>query len=162
MELATDGKGFDYQTVMDGRSLLPQLAGMEGHDEVYGEYFAEIATGPIFMVRKGRHKLILSDCDPTLCFDLTEDPKEKKNLAEDPAHGQAISTLIDEVRARWDIQTIKQRVIESQRRRHTIIPTLVKQNVSWDYEPKVRADQVYIRNNLELYEIERRSRFPLK
>ncbi|MDJ0955687.1 MAG: choline-sulfatase [Arenicellales bacterium] len=160
VELATDGKGIDYQTVMDGRSLLPQLSGAEGHDEVFGQYFAEFTTEPIFMVRKGPHKLIMSDADPTLCFDLREDPKEMHNLAEDPAHEQIIGALTDKVRSRWDTPSLKRWIIESQRRRHTIIPLLVKQNVSWDYQPKVRADQVYIRNNLELYEIERRSRFP--
>lgn len=160
VEFATDGKGIDFQTVMDGRSLLPQLSGAEGHDEVFGQYFAEITTEPIFMIRKGPDKLIMSDGDPPLCFNLHEDPEEIHNLAEDPAHKPVTSALIEEIRARGDMQAIKQRVVESQRRRHTIIPVLFKQNLSWDYQPKVQAGQVYIRNNLELYEIEHRSRFP--
>lgn len=160
VEFATDGRGVDFQTVMDGRSLLPQLAGAAGHDEAFGQYFAEITTEPIFMVRKGSHKLIASDSDPPLYYDLGEDPNELHNLANDPGHEQDAEAMLSEVQSRWDTQAIKQQVVESQRRRHVIIPTFVKQNLSWDYQPTVNADQVYIRNNLELYEIERRSRFP--
>ena len=54
------------------------------------------------------------------------------------------------------------RILESQRRRRTVTPTLLEQGVSWDHEPRVAASGAYIRNTMALYEIERRSRFPAK
>lgn len=160
VELATDGKGHDYQAVMDGRSLLPQLSGIDGHDEALGQYFAEITTEPIFMIRRGSKKLIAGDSDPPLYFDLESDPKELHNLADNPKYKTEVSTVVEEVRARWDVEAIKGRIIESQRRRHTIIPNLIEQNVSWDYQPETDASRTYIRNNSELYQIECRARFP--
>ena len=43
----------DWPTPIDGRSLLPHLAGSGGHDEVIGEYSAEGAIAPIVMIRRG-------------------------------------------------------------------------------------------------------------
>ena len=160
IEFATDGKGQDYQTVMDGRSLLPQLSGADGHDEVLGQYFAEITTEPLFMIRRGNKKLIASESDAPLYFDLQSDPTELHNLADDPVYEAELGALLNEIHDKWDVPAIKQRVVESQRRRHTVIPTALEQNLCWDYQPESNAGNAYIRNNLELYEIERRSRFP--
>lgn len=160
VELATDGRGHDYQTVMDGRSLLPQLSGADGHDEVLGQYSAEITNEPIFMIRRGKKKLIASDNDPPLYFDLGTDPAELHNLAKGPIHKAEVDSLLSEIHARWDVQSIKKRVIESQRRRHAIIQASIEQRICWDYQPEKNASETYIRNNLDLYEIERRSRFP--
>lgn len=160
VELATDGKGHDYQAIVDGRSVLPQLSGADGHDEMFGQYFAEITSEPMFMIRRGDYKFIAGGGDPPLYFNLQSDPSEMDNLANSEYHATQVQSLLDEVRARWDIEAIKRRIMESQRRRHTIIPTAVQQNVCWDYQPEVNAGETYIRNNLELYEIERRSRYP--
>ncbi len=160
VELATDGKGFEYHCTMDGRSLLPQLSGSRGHDEVIGQYLAELAVEPIFMVRKGAKKFVLSDGDAPMCFDLHADPRELNNIATGPAGGGNVDAIWEQIRSRWDVEGIRARILESQRRRRAVIPSLVKQTVSWDYEPRTDATRSYIRNNLELYEIERRSRFP--
>ena len=160
VDLATDGKGIEYQCTMDGRTLLPQLTSSHGHDEAIGQYTAEFATGPIFMVRKGSRKFILGEKDPPMLFDLDNDPGELDNLAADPAYGPSIAKLWDQIHASWDVEGMKTRILESQRRRRSVVPSLVRQGVSWDHEPRIDAARSYIRNNLELYEIERRSRFP--
>ena len=160
VDLATDGKGIEYQCTMDGRTLLPQLTSSHGHDEAIGQYTAEFATGPIFMVRKGSRKFILGEKDPPMLFDLDNDPGELDNLAADPAYGPSIAKLWDQIHASWDVEGMKTRILESQRRRRSVVPSLVRQGVSWDHEPRIDAARCYIRNNLELYEIERRSRFP--
>jgi choline-sulfatase len=160
VDLATDGRGLEFQCAMDGRSLVPQLSGSSGHDEAAGQYLAELTTEPIFMIRKANRKFVLSDGDAPMYFDMRRDPRELINLAEDPAHQAAVAGAWMEVRSRWDIPGIRARVLESQRRRRTVTPALVSQGVSWDHAPRIDASRCYIRNNLELYEIERRSRFP--
>lgn len=97
-----------------------------------------------------------------MLFDLDNDPHELNNLAADPVHEPDIGNLWNRIRERWDVEGIRTRVLESQRRRRTVVPSLVRQGVSWDYEPRTDAARSYIRNNLELYEIERRSRFPAR
>ena len=57
-EFARDGLARDYPTPIEGRSLLSHLSGSKGHDEVFGEYFAEGTTEPINMIRRGGKKLI--------------------------------------------------------------------------------------------------------
>ena len=95
-----------------------------------------------------------------MLFDLDNDPDELDNLAADPAYGPSIAKLWDQIHASWDVEGMKTRILESQRRRRSVVPSLVRQGVSWDHEPRIDAARSYIRNNLELYEIERRSRFP--
>ena len=43
---------------VDGRSLVPHLAGCGGHDEAVGEYLAEGAVAPLVMLRRGRWKFV--------------------------------------------------------------------------------------------------------
>jgi Arylsulfatase A and related enzymes len=52
-EIAGDGAAPDYAAPVDGRSLLPHIAGSGGHDEVLGEYFGEGAIAPLLMIRRG-------------------------------------------------------------------------------------------------------------
>ncbi len=49
-EIAGDGVAPDYAASIDGRSLLPHIAGSGGHDEVLGEYFGEGAIAPLLMI----------------------------------------------------------------------------------------------------------------
>ena len=52
VELA-GGTPADFATPLDGNSLVPQLAGGAGRDEVIGEYLAEGAIAPLVMIRRG-------------------------------------------------------------------------------------------------------------
>ncbi len=70
---------------LDGHSLVPQLAGKAGPDEVIGEYLAEGAIAPLVMIRRGRYKFVHSPVDPDQLYDLHEDPDELQNLAPDAA-----------------------------------------------------------------------------
>ena len=70
---------------VDGRSLAPHLRGAGGHDEAIGEYLAEGAIAPMVMIRRGAYKFIHSPVDPDQLFDLSRDPGERDNLADDPA-----------------------------------------------------------------------------
>lgn len=144
-----------------GRSLLPHLQGQGGHDEVIGEYLAEGAVAPIVMLRRGVHKFIHSPADPDQLYDLGADPHELRNLAADPAHQAALDAFRAEVRARWNLNLLHQRVLRSQAERR-----LVRDSESiglrrhWDYQPPQDASLRYIRNHLKLDDLEAKARFP--
>jgi len=156
VEMARDGKEANYATAIEGRSLLPHLSNAQGHDEAIGEYFGEGALAPIFMVRRGDKKVILSEPDPLQYFDLTSDPLETNNLeADDFANG-----VVDEIKSAYDTHALTERVLESQQRRRFLKGVMRKQEVSWDYQVREDASETYVRNHQPIYELEKKSRFP--
>ncbi|MCE3250565.1 MAG: choline-sulfatase, partial [Geminicoccaceae bacterium] len=120
----------------DGASLLPALEGSElGERTVLGEYLAEGALAPIFMIRRGVWKFVGSEPDPPLLYDLERDPL-------DPAGLRAA-------------------ILTSQRARRLAFGALMTgRHTAWDYQPPRDAAREYMRNHLDLNEVERRRRFP--
>jgi choline-sulfatase len=160
-EIAGDGKAPGYGVPIDGRSLLPHLSGSGGHDEALGEYFGEGAIAPLLMIRRGRHKYIRSKPDPEQLYDLAADPLERVNRASDPAEAETLAAFRAEALARWDEEALRAQVIASQRRRHLVAASMTKgQHTSWDYQPRRDASRSYMRNHLELDDLEYRSRLP--
>lgn len=146
---------------LDGRSLLPHLQGAGGHDEVIGEYTAEGTVSPLMMIRRGDFKFIYSEQDPCLLFDLANDPRELQDLMDSPAHANLVRDLLGEARARWDIPAITRQVLASQRRRRLVADALNRgTRRSWDHQPLVDASQQYMRNHIDLDDLERRARYP--
>ena len=160
VDMATDGRGVEYATPIEGRSLSPHLAGDAGHNEAVGEYFAEGTDTPLFMLRRESTKAIYSKKDPLQLFDLSNDPDEINNLAQDPAQQSAIQVIETEITQRYDIKALTERVLESQRRRALLKTVMQRQSLAWDHEPRERAGESYIRNSLPIYELEKRGRFP--
>lgn len=160
-EIAGDGKAPDYAAPLDGRSLMPHLAGTGGHDEVIGEYLGEGAVAPLFMIRRGRFKYVCSTPDPDQLFDLVADPQERVNLAADPAHADIVQGFRAEVARRWDSDRLRQAVVASQRRRRLVHAALMTgRHTPWDFQPFRDAAGQYMRNHLDLNDLERRSRLP--
>ncbi len=159
-ELASDGKACEYATPIEGRSLLPHLTHGDGHDEVVGEYFAEGAQEPLFMLRRGSHKLVHAQNDPPQYYDLATDPHEINNLAADPAHADSVKNLIDELDRRYDRAALTDRVIEIQQRRRFLKGVMRDHNISWDYQPPLDAANAWVRNTMPIYELEKKARFP--
>lgn len=146
---------------LDGRSLLPHLQGVGGHDEVIGEYTAEGTVSPLMMIRRGDFKFIYSEQDPCLLFDVKNDPRELENLMDSPAHANRVRDLLGEARARWDVPAITRQVLASQRRRRLVADALTHGTLkSWDHQPMVDASQQYMRNHIDLDDLERRARYP--
>ncbi|SEE32961.1 choline-sulfatase [Pseudomonas anguilliseptica] len=146
---------------LDGRSLLANLEGHQGHDEVIGEYMAEGTISPLMMIRRGEWKFIYSEIDPLLLFNLRHDPQERENLAESAEHQSLLADFINRTQARWDMPAIHQATLASQRRRRFVANALTQGRLtSWDHQPMVDASQQYMRNHIDLDDLERRARFP--
>jgi choline-sulfatase len=144
----------------DGTSLLPLLDG--GHRAgrpVLGEYLAEAAVAPVLMVRRGSLKLIWCEADPPLLFDLAGDPHELHNLATECP--DLAEPLIAELHRRWDVADLKARVLASQRARRLAWGALTQgRPTPWDFQPHTDASRQYMRNDLDLNEVDRGRRYP--
>jgi len=159
--LAHDGDLSGMVGPLDGRSLLPHLSGAPGHDEVVAEYLAEGAIAPIVMIRRGRHKFIHSPADPDQLFDLASDPHERVNLAGDPASAGLAGEFRREIAARWDLETLDREVRRSQQRRFAVGKALgIGVPTPWDFTPTYDASRRYIRNHMDLADLEEIARFP--
>ncbi len=159
--VALAGGSLEPQLPLDGRSLLGHLQGQGGHDEVIGEYMAEGTVGPLMMIRRGAYKFIYSEDDPCLLYDLEHDPQECENLAGSPDHQALLQAFVDEARQRWDIPVLRQQVLDSQRRRRLVAEALAIGTLkSWDHQPLVDASQQYMRNHIDLDDLERKARYP--
>ncbi len=160
-ELANAGRAPEYAMPIDGRSLLPHLTGAGGHDEVIGEYMGEGVVAPMFMIRRGDFKYICSQPDPDQLFNLKLDPQERNNLRDDPDHAELIAAFRREAAERWDSEAITRDVIISQKRRRLVAEAHKQgREPGWDHQPIFDASQMYMRNNIDLDDLEQRARFP--
>ncbi|OMH25763.1 choline-sulfatase [Motiliproteus sp. MSK22-1] len=174
-ELANNGKAPEYAMPIDGRSLMPHLTGKRaegdltpslGHDEVIGEYMGEGVISPMFMIRRGDYKYICSQPDPDQLFNLKEDPQERINLADSANHESEetaglLAAFREEAASRWDSEAITRDVIISQKRRR-LVAEAHKQGKppKWDHQPIFDATEMYMRNHIDLDDLEKRARFP--
>lgn len=159
--VANDGDLSAVVGPLDGRSLMPHLSGNPDRDEVVAEYLAEGAIAPIVMIRRGRHKFIHSPADPDQLFDLASDPDEQANLADDPASAVLADEFRLEIAARWNLETLDREVRQSQQRRLLVSNALgTGVQAGWDFAPSYDASRRYIRNHMDLADLEDMARFP--
>jgi len=111
------------------------------------------------MIRRGAYKYIC--CDTEQLFDLQNDPHERNNLVDDPDAMQTLQAFRGEAAMRWDIAKITAQVITSQQRRR-FIASAHKQGKTplWDHQPIFDASQMYMRNHIDLDDLEASARFP--
>lgn len=96
-----------------------------------------------------------------MLYHLPDDPQELHNLAGNAAHADTLQGFMQEVAARWDIPVLHAQVLASQRRRRLVGSALGKgKRTSWDHQPLVDATQQYMRNHMDLDDLERRARYP--
>jgi choline-sulfatase len=162
--LAGLARGTDQPDIVgpvDGRSLLPHLSGAPDRDEVVAEYLAEGAIAPIVMIRRERHKFIHSPADPDQLFDLTADPHERTNLVGEPESASLVAEFRRDITARWDLATLDREVRQSQQRRLAVAKALgTGVQTPWDFSPAYDASRRYIRNHMDLADLEEMARFP--
>jgi choline-sulfatase len=131
---------------VDGRSLMPLLAGAEEPDRVVlSEYHVEKVKGPAFMARRGRYKYILIHEYGSQLFDLETDPGEWHNLAGRPEMQAVEAELRALLLDRFDPEQLAEAGLESVRRRLVIKEALQRSGVRWDYSPFFDATQQYVR-----------------
>ena len=163
VELAVGRPAPELADRVDGQSLVPLLQGDESDwpDAVVGEILCEGAIAPCFMIRRGCYKYVYSEPDPDQLYDLEADPNELESLAGRPEYEDVRCAFHTEIMERWDPQSLRQSVVQSQRRRRLVARSLMTgQHTPWDFQPYRDASRQYVRSHLELDDLERRARFP--
>ncbi|MGH1367605.1 MAG: choline-sulfatase [Maritimibacter sp.] len=151
----------DIAPWVDGESLVPLAGGAVRSAPVMMEYAAEASYAPLVALVSGRYKFTRCALDPDQLFDLENDPHELTNLAEDPAHATAYEALVDIAQHRWNLPQFDAAVSESQARRWVVYEALRNGDYfPWDYQPLKRASERYMRNHMDLNELEENQRFP--
>jgi choline-sulfatase len=141
---------------LDGRSLAPALAGAAlPAADVVAEYLAEGVQAPAVMVVRGRHKLIWCPDDPPQLYDLSADPQELRNRADDEP--ELCAELRAEVQRRWDLEALHAAVLRSQDERRLVARALgTGRAENWSYVPP--PDAGFVQGRDDLYAVQRRLR----
>jgi len=144
----------------DGTNLVPVATGAP-RDPVPMEYAAEGSIAPLVCLREGRWKYQACAADPELLFNLDTDPRERSNLAPDPAHAGTLAHFRALAANRWDLARFDAEVRQSQARRWVVYQALRNgAYFPWDYQPLRAASERYMRNHMDLNVLEDSKRFP--
>jgi choline-sulfatase len=145
----------------DGESLVPVIEGGERTSPVLMEYAAEGSYAPMIGIREGKWKYIHCSLDPDQLFDLENDPDELDNLATDPAHAATLGHFQSSALKRWDMARFDAEVRESQARRWVVYEALRNgAYYPWDHQPLQKASERYMRNHMNLDNLEESKRYP--
>ncbi|MFW6054715.1 MAG: sulfatase/phosphatase domain-containing protein, partial [Thermodesulfobacteriota bacterium] len=165
LELAACPEAEHPAAPMDGQSLCPLLKdGRELQSRtVISEFLGEGAVAPCFMVRQGSFKYICSEPDPPQLFDLQTDPDELVNLAGQPEYREVRDSLQRVVLEHQDPGELREAVLASQRRRRLVFKAhMTGKHTPWDFQPVQDAAGSYMRNHLDLNDVEKRARIESK
>ncbi|XXK35741.1 choline-sulfatase [Rhodobacteraceae bacterium nBUS_22] len=144
-----------------GESLVPLGQGAERLSPVMMEYAAEASYAPMVSLRLERWKFNRCAIDPDQLFDLEADPNELHNLAALPEHQEVVSRLSAEVDERWDLDAFDAAVRQSQACRWVVYDALRQGGCyPWDYQPLQQASERFMRNHMDLNQLERAQRYP--
>jgi choline-sulfatase len=145
----------------DGESLVPVIKGGTRVSPVLMEYAAEGSYAPMIGIREGKWKYVHCAIDPDQLFDLESDPAELNNLAADPAHAATLGHFQSKALARWDMARFDADVRESQARRWVVYEALRNgAYYPWDHQPLQKASERYMRNHMNLDNLEESKRYP--
>lgn len=145
----------------EGRSLVEVAQGKLERGPVAIEYTAEASCAPVVALRDDRFKYVRCTLDPNMLFDMINDPHELLNLVEDPAYADVLLRLGELADAQWDLERFDGDVRRSQARRWMVYNALRNgAYYPWDYQHLQKASDRYMRNHMDLYDVERKQRFP--
>lgn len=159
-----DLAGVSMEEVMPwtaGESLVPLSNGVERSTPVAMEYAAEGSYAPLVSLRYQQWKYNCCSLDTDQLFDLSADPHEKTNLAESADHQAVVESFRQQVAEKWNLAEFDAQVRESQARRWVVYEALRHGDYyPWDYQPLQKASERYMRNHMDLNDLEENQRFP--
>jgi choline-sulfatase len=148
LELAGLEDWQEVQETVDGDSLCSYLKGTSRlrKDHALCEYYSEGVCQPMRMVIRDNMKYVYVHKETPLLFDLTSDPQELHNCIDDPAYACQLAELIGLAHDGWDPEDMREKVIESQRRRQLINEAMNQGRAEhWDVQPHFDASEQYVR-----------------
>jgi choline-sulfatase len=144
-----------------GQSVKPLGQGVERTEPVVIEYAAEASYSPMVSLRYGKWKYNRCKLDADQLFDLDGDPHELTNLAEVAEHQGTLTQLRAKSKVRWDLDKFDADVRVSQARRWVVYEALREGGYyPWDYQPLQKASERYMRNHMDLNNVEDDARYP--
>jgi choline-sulfatase len=161
--LSAIGGTVELARAVDGRNLLPLLEGAAENRQgtAWGEYCAEGAISPMYMLRRGQWKYIWCAVDPDQLFDMQADPLEQVNLAAHADHAAMVNGFREEVIARFEPERVNQAVLNSQKARLMMFQAMKNgKHFPWDFQPLRDASEQYTRNHMDVTVRDQQSRLP--
>lgn len=149
---------------LDGQSLVSAALGDEQEDRMIAtEYMAEGSVSSMVMLRQGPWKFIHCEADPMQLFNLEDDPNELDNLAGNTAYSETLRHFIDAMNERWNLDLLDEDIRENQQRRIVCYEALRQGRYTpWDHQPVQDASERFMRNHLDLNDVEAGNRVPVR
>ena len=120
--------------------------------KIYAEYLAETTPVPIFMIREGDYKYITSSVDGELLFNVTDDPDERNNLANDPKENTRLEEFRSNCANKGDEHALTGAIKQSQKRRILVRAGMsegIKQR--WNHNETDKDRVIWYRDEQDYY-----------
>lgn len=135
--------------LLTGSTRISTVAFVEGHDNA--------TVAPRFMVREGDYKLIYSEAYAPMLFNLEEDANELDNLTGREKYQDIESRLRALIFERFDVASLRQRIIDSQNDRRLVTQALtVGSTRDWKVGSTIDASTRFVRSGDAFPDVERR------
>ena len=149
---------------LDGQSLVAAADGNAQPDRLIAtEYMAEGSVCPMVMLRQGPWKYVHCPADPDQLYNIDTDPSELINVATDEAFSDVLQRFVDTLTSGWNLDALDDDIRENQQRRIVCYDALRRGRFTpWDHQPHQDAAERFMRNHLDLNEVEAASRVSIK
>ena len=145
---------------LDGRDLIAIADGGDAGPAI-SEYLGEGTGHPMLMIRDGQWKFTCCPGDPDQLFDLATDPYEMNDLSESPLHADQVAAFRSRAAAHWDVEAVREEVLDSQRRRRILHGALREGRFrNWEWQPPRDATEEYTRSHMDVAQVDITSRWP--
>ena len=104
---------------------------------------------------------MLFDVDPNQFFYFESDPNELHNRARSTNFSDELAEFESISEAKWDLASFDEEVLKSQAPRLIVYESLRNgEYYPWDFQPLKKASERFMRNHMDLNEVEERQRSP--